>query len=122
MPSSLPISDAVFPLPLLPEIPDISADALRVLLVLVAARKWEYTNMPSVDEIAETTSQKKAVIKKSLSELIELDVIETRNIYGVPSFTIPQLESHYGMMEYIEMSHAVENMVYEILAEVNSGE
>lgn len=122
MPNMLPIADAVFPLAILPEIPDISADALRVLIVLVAARRWEYTNLPTVDEIAETTGQNKAVIKKAISELIDSETIWTRHIYGVQNFTIPQLESYYGMVEHIEMSHAVENRVYEILAEVNRGE
>lgn len=114
--------EAAFPLSLLPEIPGISGDALRVLIVLVAARRWEYTNLPTVDEIAETTGQKKAVIKKAISELIDSETIVIRHIYDVPSYTIPQLESHYSVKEYFEMSARVEQRMYEILDEVNKGE
>lgn len=122
MPTSLPIAKAVFPVEMLPQIPDISADALRVLIVLVAARRWEYTNLPELYEIQESTGQKKAVIKKAMSELERSGAIETRHIYGVPSFTIPQLESCYSVDEYFEMSRNVEQRMYEILDEVNRGE
>lgn len=118
----LPLADAVFPLCCLPFIPDISADALRVLLVLVAAQDGEYTKLPSVDEIAMSSEQDEDVIKSAISELSEHEVIEIRENRGSPLYTIHVIESYCKFREFQEMSEHVEQRVYEIFTEANRDE
>lgn len=118
----LPLADAVFPLCCLPFVPDISADALRVLLVLVAAQDGEYTKLPSVDEIAESSEQDKDVIKNAISELSEHEVIEIRENRGSPLYRIPVIESYCKFKEFQEMSEHVEQRVYDIFTETKRDE
>ena len=122
MTNFLPLADAVFPLCCLPFVPNISADALRVLLVLVAARRGWDTNMPSVDEIAAASEQDEGVIKNAISELCEHGVVEIRIVRGVPMYTIQVIESYCKFREFQEMSERVEQRVYEIFTEANRGE